>query len=44
MRKDHQEDFKKRFSIKLGLMSFFVKACVVSIKKLFQLVNAEIEA
>ena len=29
MRKDNQEDFKSRYGVKLGLMSFFVKACVV---------------
>ena len=42
MRKDYQEDFQKNFSVKLGFMSFFVKACVVSLKK-FPPVNAEIE-
>ena len=42
MRKDNQEDFKSRYGIKLGLMSFFVKACFVGIK-LFPAINAEIE-
>ena len=42
MRKDNQEDFKNRYGIKLGLMSFFVKACVVGLK-LFPAINAEIE-
>ncbi len=42
MRKDNQEDFKSRYAIKLGLMSFFVKACVVGLK-LFPAINAEIE-
>ncbi len=42
MRKDNQEDFKNRYGIKLGLMSFFVKACVVGLK-LFPTINAEIE-
>ena len=42
MRKDNQEDFKTRYEIKLGLMSFFVKACVVGLK-LFPAINAEIE-
>ena len=42
MRTDNQEDFKSRFGIKLGLMSFFVKACVVGLK-LFPAINAEIE-
>ena len=29
VRKDYQEDFQKNFSVKLGFMSFFVKACIV---------------
>ena len=42
MRKENQEDFQNRYGIKLGLMSFFVKACVVALKN-FPAVNAEIE-
>ena len=42
MRKENQEDFQKRYGIKLGFMSFFVKACVVALKS-FPAVNAEIE-
>tara|TARA_B100000902_G_scaffold94687_1_gene97559 strand:+ start:159 stop:1436 length:1278 start_codon:yes stop_codon:yes gene_type:complete len=42
MRKENQEDFQSRYKIKLGLMSFFVKACVVALKN-FPAVNAEIE-
>jgi len=42
MRKDNQEDFQSRYGIKLGFMSFFVKACVVALKS-FPAVNAEIE-
>ena len=42
MRKENQEDFQKRYGIKLGFMSFFVKACVVALKN-FPAVNAEIE-
>ena len=42
MRKDNQNDFQKRFGIKLGFMSFFVKACVLGLK-LFPSINAEIE-
>ena len=42
MRKDYQEDFQKKFSIKLGLMSFFVKACIVGLKN-FPVINAEIK-
>ena len=41
IRKDYQDDFQKRFSIKLGFMSFFVKACVVALKN-FPAINAEI--
>ena len=42
MRKDNQDDFQGRYGIKLGFMSFFVKACVVALKN-FPAVNAEIE-
>ncbi len=42
MRKDNQNDFQKRFGVKLGFMSFFVKACVLGLK-LFPAINAEIE-
>ena len=42
MRKENQEDFQNRYGIKLGFMSFFVKACVVALKN-FPAVNAEIE-
>ena len=42
MRQDHQEDFKSRFGIKLGFMSFFVKACIVGLKD-FPAINAEID-
>ena len=42
MRKDYQEDFQKKFSVKLGLMSFFVKACIVGLKN-FPAINAEIK-
>ena len=42
MRKENQEDFRNRYNIKLGFMSFFVKACVVALKN-FPAVNAEIE-
>ena len=43
MRKENQEDFKKRYEVKLGFMSFFVKACIVALKN-FPAVNAEIES
>ena len=42
MRKENQEDFQNRYGIKLGFMSFFVKACVVGLKN-FPVINAEIE-
>ena len=42
MRKENQDDFQSRYKVKLGLMSFFVKACVVALKN-FPTVNAEIE-
>ena len=42
MRKENQEDFKKRYGIKLGFMSFFVKACVVGLKN-FPAINAEVD-
>ena len=42
MRKEHQEDFQNQFGIKLGFMSFFVKACVVGLKN-FPAINAEID-
>ncbi|MDA9647144.1 2-oxoglutarate dehydrogenase complex dihydrolipoyllysine-residue succinyltransferase [Candidatus Pelagibacter sp.] len=43
MRKENQQDFQSRYGIKLGFMSFFVKACVVALKN-FPAVNAEIDA
>ena len=42
MRKENQEDFQSRYGIKLGFMSFFVKACIVALKN-FPAVNAEID-
>ncbi len=42
IRKENQEDFQDRYGIKLGFMSFFVKACVAALK-MFPPVNAEIE-
>ena len=42
MRKENQEDFQNRYGIKLGFMSFFVKACIVALKS-FPVVNAEID-
>jgi 2-oxoglutarate dehydrogenase E2 component (dihydrolipoamide succinyltransferase) len=42
MRKENQVDFQSRYGIKLGFMSFFVKACVAALK-IFPSVNAEID-
>ena len=43
MRKENQLDFQQKFKIKLGIMSFFVKACVVGLK-LSPAINAEVES
>ena len=42
MRKEYQDDFLKKYGVKLGFMSFFVKARIEALK-LFQAVNAEID-
>ena len=42
LRKKYQERFEKEHGIKLGFMSFFVKAAVYALKK-FPLVNASID-
>ena len=42
MRKENQEDFQNKFGVKLGFMSFFVKACILALKS-FPAVNAEID-
>ncbi len=41
IRKRHNEEFQKRYSVKLGFMSFFVKASISALKA-FPQVNAEI--
>jgi 2-oxoglutarate dehydrogenase E2 component (dihydrolipoamide succinyltransferase) len=41
LRKQHQEAFQKKYGIKLGFMSFFVKASIEALK-LFPAVNAEV--
>ncbi|BCM89636.1 dihydrolipoyllysine-residue succinyltransferase component of 2-oxoglutarate dehydrogenase complex [Abditibacteriota bacterium] len=41
LRKDNQDTFSKKYGIKLGFMSFFVKASVDALK-MFPAVNAEI--
>ncbi len=42
MRSSYKEAFEKKYSVKLGLMSFFVKAAIESLKK-FPTVNAYID-
>ena len=41
-RKENQDEFKNKFNIKLGFMSFFVKASIKSLK-LYPAINAEVE-
>ena len=42
LRKDNKEEFLKIYGVKLGFMSFFIKACVNALKT-FPLVNAEVQ-
>ena len=42
LRRRHQQEFTEKHGIKLGLMSFFVKACCDALRK-FPVVNASIE-
>jgi 2-oxoglutarate dehydrogenase E2 component (dihydrolipoamide succinyltransferase) len=42
LRGEHKDVFEKRHGVKLGFMSFFVKACVAALKE-FPAVNAEID-
>jgi len=42
IRKDNKEEFEKIYGVKLGFMSFFVKACVNALQT-FPAVNAEIQ-
>ena len=42
MRNEHKEEFQKKYAVKLGFMSFFVKACVVGLKN-YPVINAEIQ-
>ena len=42
MKNDYKEDFIKKYSIKLGFMSFFVKACIIGLKN-YPAINAEIQ-
>tara|TARA_Y100000996_G_scaffold379094_1_gene332156 strand:- start:598 stop:1923 length:1326 start_codon:yes stop_codon:yes gene_type:complete len=42
MRNKYKDEFNKEYSVKLGFMSFFVKACVIGLKN-FPSINAEIQ-
>jgi 2-oxoglutarate dehydrogenase E2 component (dihydrolipoamide succinyltransferase) len=42
IRKDNKDEFEKRYGVKLGFMSFFVKACVNALQA-FPAVNAEVQ-
>ncbi len=42
MRNLYKEDFVKKYGVKLGFMSFFVKACVIGLKN-YPAINAEIQ-
>ncbi|MAH90002.1 MAG: dihydrolipoyllysine-residue succinyltransferase [Candidatus Pelagibacter sp.] len=42
MRKEYKEDFQNKYSVKLGFMSFFVKACIIGLKN-YPAINAEIQ-
>ena len=43
MRNQYKEEFHKNYGVKLGFMSFFVKACVIGLKN-FPAINSEIQA
>ncbi len=42
MRNEYKEEFQKKYSVKLGFMSFFVKACIIGLKN-YPAINAEIQ-
>ena len=42
MRNQYKDDFQNQYKVKLGFMSFFVKACVLGLKN-FPSINAEIQ-
>ena len=42
MRDQYKNEFKKKYGVKLGFMSFFVKACVIGLKN-YPAINAEIQ-
>ena len=42
MRNQYKDEFQKNYGVKLGFMSFFVKACVIGLKN-FPVINSEIQ-
>jgi len=42
MRNQYKEEFQNKYAVKLGFMSFFVKACVIGLKN-FPAINAEVQ-
>ena len=42
MRSQYKEEFQSKYQVKLGFMSFFVKACVIGLKN-YPAINAEIQ-
>jgi len=42
LRNNYKDEFQNKYSIKLGFMSFFVKACVLGLKN-YPAINAEIQ-
>ena len=42
MRNQYKDDFQNSYGVKLGFMSFFVKACVIGLKN-YPAINAEIQ-
>ena len=42
MRSKYKEEFQNKYQVKLGFMSFFVKACVIGLKN-YPAINAEIQ-
>jgi len=42
MRSKYKDDFQNKYNVKLGFMSFFVKACVIGLKN-YPAINAEIQ-
>ena len=42
MRSQYKDEFQNKYNVKLGFMSFFVKACVIGLKN-YPAINAEIQ-